>query len=120
MYGKVEFDEDGKPMCEVCGKHYKRVISHVRQKHDMNEREYKVTYGFDVKKGICSKESAMKSRVKVYENYDKVVKKNLIIKGQKSRFKDGHKGRTKEQVSEQTRLMLIEKGFKKGNFIKNK
>ena len=114
MYGIIEYDELGNPMCEVCGNHYKRVVSHVRQKHDMNEREYKKAYGFDLKKGICSKESAMKSRIRVFENYDKVVEKNLIDKGKKSRFNDGHKGRTKDQVSEQT-LNRLKNHFKNIN-----
>lgn len=66
-------------------------------------------FGFDLKKGICSKESSEKSRIKALENYDKVIAVNLTQKGVKSRFVKGDKGSTKEQVSEQTRLMLIER-----------
>ena len=104
--GVIRYDEDGNPICEICNKSFKRVISHVRQKHDMNEREYKKTFGYDLKKGICSKKSAELSREKVFENYEKVVEKNLIKKGVKSRFTDGHKGRTKDKVSEQTLIRL--------------
>lgn len=108
-YGVIEYDEDGLPKCEICNKHFKRVISHVRQKHSMNEREYKELFGFDVRKGICSKESSEKSRKRVYENYDKCITSNLIKSGAKSRFKIGSKGRTKDQVSAQTRTRLKER-----------
>lgn len=108
-YGVIEYDEDGKPKCEICGKYYHRVMSHVRQKHEMNERDYKVNFGFDLLKGICSKESKEKSRKAVYENYEKVVQNNLVRKGAKTRFSDGHSGRTRDMVSAQTKKMLIEK-----------
>ena len=63
-YGILEYNEEGKPKCEICGKFFNRVISHVRQKHFLNEREYKKQFGFELKKGICSKESSEKSRIK--------------------------------------------------------
>jgi hypothetical protein len=108
-YGIIEYNSDGEPKCEICEKHFKRVIAHARQKHNISEREYKMQFGFDLKKGICSKDSSEKSRIKAFENYDKVIAINLTQKGVKSRFVKGDKGRTKEQVSEQTRLMLIER-----------
>lgn len=105
-YGVIEYDDIGNPVCEICGKSFSRVLSHVRQKHDMNEREYKLKFGFDLRKGICSRFSSELSRIAVEENYEKVVVQNLNKKGQNSRFKKGDKGRTKEKVSEQTRIRL--------------
>jgi hypothetical protein len=107
-YGEVEYDNNGKPICEICGKSFNRLLSHVRQKHEINEREYKLTYGLDLKKGICSKESSEKTRIKTLENFDKVIAKNLLKNGEKSRFKKGDKGRTKDKVSEQTRKRLVQ------------
>jgi hypothetical protein len=109
MYGKIEYDDIGKPKCEICGKHFDRVISHVRQKHGLSEKEYKKKFGFDLKKGICSFSSSQLSREKVFENYDKAIKQNLLEGGSKSRYKKGTKGRTKEMVSEQTRILLKER-----------
>lgn len=105
-YGVIEYDEEGKPKCEICGKYFHRVLSHVRQKHEMNERDYKKDFGFDLSKGICSKESKEKSRKAVYDNYDKVIQNNLVMKGAKTRFSDGHSGRTRDMVSAQTKKML--------------
>jgi hypothetical protein len=108
-YGVIEYNANGKPMCEICGKYYDRVIPHARQKHNISEKEYKIQFGFDRIKGICSKQSAEKSRLKVFENYDKVIKINLTQKGEKSRFSKGSIGRPKEVMSEQTRLKLVER-----------
>lgn len=105
-YGVIEYNKDGKPKCELCGRHFNRVISHVRQKHEMNEREYKQMFGFDLKKGICSKESAEKSRDATMKNFDKCIVFNLLVRGEHSRFAQGSQGRTKDMVSEQTKLML--------------
>ena len=108
-YGIIEYNEEGLPMCEICGKHYKRVLSHVRQVHDMSEREYKLEFGFDLKKGICSKESSAISRDRVLDNFDRCVGQNLLKNGSKSRFKVGGPGRTKDKVSAQTRIRLKER-----------
>lgn len=108
-YGKPEYNNDGHIKCEICGKYFTRVVSHVRQKHDMNEREYKLTYGFDLTKGLVSPESKEKSRQAALRNYNKVIAKNLLDKGVKTRFKVGTKGRTKDMVFEQTRIALKER-----------
>lgn len=108
-YGTIEYDKEGNPKCEICDKHYKRVLTHVRQKHGINERNYKLQFGFDLVKGICSKESSEKTRVKTILNYDKCIIKNLIINGTKTRKSNGDPGRKKDKVSAQTRLMLKER-----------
>ncbi len=109
MKGIIEYNDEGLPKCEICGNYFKRVLSHVRQKHNLNEREYKLKYGFDLKKGICSFQSSLLSREKVLQNYDLCINKNLLSKGETTHFKKGHKGRTKDQVSLQTKLMLKER-----------
>lgn len=108
-YGIIEYDQDGKPICEICKKSFNRVLSHVRQKHEMSEKEYKLAFGFDLKKGICSKESSERTRITTLTNYDKCIGKNLIHCGEKTRFTQGHQGRTKDMVQEQTRIRLKER-----------
>lgn len=117
-YGIIEYNEDGQPMCEICGGHFNRVIAHARQKHHISEREYKLQFGFNLKKGICSKESSQKSRERVFDNYDKCIGKNLQLLGEKTRFKVGSEGRTQDKVSEQTRLMLVDRA--KNNMLPQK
>lgn len=108
-FGIIEYNAEGKPKCELCGKCFDRVLSHVRQKHAMTEREYKVMFGFDLIKGITSLESKLKSRQAVLNNYEKVVEANLLHNGSKTRFKKGSEGRKREVVSQQTKIMLGER-----------
>jgi hypothetical protein len=109
MYGAIEYDSEGNPKCEICGDHFKRVMAHVRQKHGINEKEYKMMFGLDSTKGICSKESSEKTRVKTLSNFQRCIKQNLIIKGTRTRKRTGDPGRTKDMVSAQTKAMLKEK-----------
>jgi hypothetical protein len=116
MYGQVEYNEEGLPMCEICGQHFDRILTHARIKHDISAKDYKQSFGLDVKKGICSQRSRELSRERVMENYDKVVKENLIANGVKTRFYKGGKGRTIDKVSFQTMLRLKQQSFiKKGS-----
>jgi hypothetical protein len=108
MYGIIEYDNDGKPICEICKKSFNRVLSHVRQKHFISEKEYKLTFGLDIGKGICSKESSERSRNATLANYDTCIGKNLLAGGSKTRFAIGSEGRPKDKVQEQTRIRLKE------------
>jgi hypothetical protein len=108
-FGIIEYNEDGKPKCEICCKYFNRVLPHVRQKHDLNEKEYKLKFGFDLYKGICSEKSSNLSREKTLLNYDKCIKNNLLKKGSLNRFIINHQGRTKDKVSPQTRIRLKER-----------
>ena len=103
MYGVIEYNEEGNPKCEICGEYFKRVLTHVRFKHQMGKREYKKLAGIKNKKGICSKESAEKTVVSNLKNWGKVIK-NLMVAGLKVRFKKGDKPRLKSPVSEQDRI----------------
>jgi len=107
--GVVRYDADGLPICELCGKSFKRVLAHARQIHFINERDYKDQFGLDHNKGICSVDSSNLSRDRVYENFDKCIGKNLLNGGDRTRFKEGCIGRTRDMVSEQTRLALIKR-----------
>lgn len=104
-YGIIEYDDNGNPICEICGKGFSKVISHVWQSHEMSGKEYKKEYGFDINKGIINRQLAQSLRHNVLSHYDDVIKP-LIEAGAKSRFKQGHGGRTRDKVSEQTRISL--------------
>lgn len=108
-YGIIEYNGDGLPKCELCGKYFNRVLAHVRQQHAMTEREYKIMFGFNLGKGIISAQSRAKSRQAVLNNFETVVQQNLTSKGENSRFKQGSPSRTCDQVSEQTKLMLVDR-----------
>lgn len=100
---------DGKPVCHICGKSFHRLMTHVRQKHNLTALEYKKEFGLNTGKGITSEASSQKSREAVYNNPD--IIKALTENGKKSRFKINSKGRTKDMVSLQERNRLkVESG----------
>jgi hypothetical protein len=108
-YGETKFDEQGRPICHICGRAFRKLLSHVWQKHDMTKREYKEQFGLYTSKGLCAESTAEKLREAVKENYDLVVTENLIKEGVSTRYKEGHEGRTNEKVSPQLKKDLIER-----------
>lgn len=112
-YGRIAKSPDGRLICHICGQPFVKLGSHVVQKHGMTSRQYKQMFGLEVGKGLITTEHKQHLRDCVMRNYDKVVAENLIEYGGSTRFTPGHPGRTREMVSEQTRLKLIQNCFKK-------
>lgn len=114
--GEIRYNEEGKPICHICGKAYSKLMSHVRQIHDMSAYEYKKEFGLDLHKSVMSKESIEIASRRNKENWHK-IKDNLLVKGYKTRFKAGSKGRTRDKVSLQTlkRLKGHFENIKKGS-----
>lgn len=103
MYSKVEYSRKGLPKCEICGKFFSRVGSHVRYSHGMTAKEYRIKFGLDFSQSLCSKESSAKSRKVVMRNYAKCVKRNLIECNTNKYTPGCHPGK---YVSEQSRKRL--------------
>ena len=118
MYGKIEY-RNGKPICEICGKEFDRVLTHARQKHKISARKYKKKFGLENIKGICSKESSEKTRSKTLLHRKLVIDKNLLNNGVKTRFKKGSKGRTKDMMSTETRRKLAIQNKRTNNLTHN-
>lgn len=112
-YGRIAKSPDGRLICHICGQPFVKLGSHVVQKHGMTSRQYKQMFGLEVGRGLITNEHKEHLRGCVMRNYDKVVAENLIECGDSTRFTPGHPGRTRDMVSEQTRLKLIQNCFKK-------
>lgn len=106
-YGELQVTDDGKYICHICGKAFNKVLTHACQVHKISAYDYKKQFGLETTKGILSKSSKDIASKRNKENYKNVVLKNLIDKGQKTRFKNGSKGRPRNMVSEYTRRNLI-------------
>lgn len=110
-YGEVIYDASGLLVCHLCGKGgFKALGHHVRQVHldvvqDM--REYKEMFGLNVKRGILVEATRIRKAEKAWEN--ETVLNLFNEKSVKARFSKGTKGRTRDQVSEQTRRMLVKR-----------
>lgn len=88
-YNKIR-KEDGLPkiQCMICGLMYRQVGTHIVQAHGITAREYRLEFGFDLKKG------------QLPEDYRELKANQSVIcggvenlkKGAKFRFKKGQKG----------------------------
>ena len=115
--GEINYSEEGKPICHICGKAYNKLLTHVYYTHKMREKEYKKEFGLNLHQGIASNKTKVKLQKSVELNYEKVVAENLICKGKETRFKKGSEGRTKEKLSIQEYKNLVKRG--KMNNYKN-
>lgn len=84
--------------CEICGKYYRQVGSHIVQVHKMTAREYREKYGFDVKRGQLPPDYR---ELKAQETYENGTIINLK-KGKKYWFKKGQEGLGKYKRSQET------------------
>ena len=109
--GIIYYDEHGRPICNICGRSFKKLISHVIQTHSMTGLQYKDLFGYDRYKSIMSKDSRYLARMNAIKNYPK-IKDNLLVSGRSTRFKIGHSGRTKDKISPQTERRLKNSKFK--------
>tara|TARA_R110000803_G_scaffold7854_2_gene25265 strand:+ start:1400 stop:1768 length:369 start_codon:yes stop_codon:yes gene_type:complete len=115
--GIIRYNEEGKPICEICGLAFNKLISHVSQKHLITGKQYKIRFGYDKTKSIMSNSSRNLAKENA-QKYPKVIEK-LIIKGKKTQFKKGSEGRKKSKISPQTDIKLKKAMFKINKNKKN-
>jgi hypothetical protein len=77
-----------KIQCKICGLWYKKPLGHVFQRHGMDARQYKIKFGYPIKKGIVGKK--LHNRFVEMGKENPSWRVNLLIKGRKYRFKIGH------------------------------
>jgi len=102
----IEYDSKWLPICEIFGKSFRKLLSHAYNSHNLTSREYKIKFWLDIKKWICCNETKLVLQQHLKDNYDLVVKDNLLSKGNDTRFIKWNK--KKKYVSEQTKIMLRE------------
>lgn len=44
-YGTVEYNEEGKPICHICGMAMDKLIEHTKRKHGLESLEYREMFG---------------------------------------------------------------------------
>jgi len=84
--------------CEICGKYYRQVGTHIIQIHKISAREYRKQYGFDVKKGQLPNDLKKLKAKQIFENGTV----NNLKTGKKFWFKKGSKTAGRYERSEQT------------------
>lgn len=107
-FGQVKYDIEGNPICYFCEKGFPRLMTHVRQIHGVTARQYKITFGLSLKRGIMSESARAQCRDNVFKNSERVVH-NILIYGEPTRFKKGEAiGRPRFMWSEQDIRRLIQ------------
>jgi len=98
--------------CQICGKWFRQVGSHIFMTHGITAREYREAYGFDVKKGQLPADYKELKHDQAIENG---MDTRLQKAGIKTRFKKGQKGLGLYHRSPQTmtRLKNMHQLFKK-------
>lgn len=112
-YGEIIKTPDGRLVCHICGKAFNKLGAYVVQKHKITSYDYKKIFGLNVSIGLISDNHREHLHDMAIKNYDVVVKENLIKKGINTRYVIGSKGRTREQLSEQSLRMLKKRRFNK-------
>ena len=87
--GRLSFAVNGDPICHICGGAYAKLGNHIAQVHKMSIVEYKDTFNLLHSTQLTSEKYKTKMRTYTKKYYRKVVKKNLIKKGERTRFRIG-------------------------------
>lgn len=118
VYGETTQNEEGHYICHICGRAFKKLMSHAVQTHHLTEHEYKLKFGLYSSVGLCAPSTKEKLKKAVYKHYPVVIHKNLVIEGEETQFKKGSPGRTEvcQQLKNRlkTHFVSIGKPFKKG------
>lgn len=104
-YGRVQYTLEGRLVCHICGRDFRKLAAHTVQKHFVDEHEYKVTFGLNTTIGLVTDELREKLSENV-NNHPEVILRNLIKKGKKTRYAKGAEGRTRAKVSPQLKMQL--------------
>lgn len=93
--GMLVKDNRGYPICHVCGKSYRRIGSHCKEKHGMTIAEYKKQFGLCAS---CKTTEDSYSATMSKHAYDNNMDKQLLECGKNTRFKTGNKVRLGKEV----------------------
>ena len=83
--GEVVYAPNGDPICHICGMAYRKLGNHIRFKHNISQTIYRETFGLYHNTRLSNDEYKCTMRRYNKDNYDKVVKDNLLKGGAKTR-----------------------------------
>lgn len=110
--GEIAYDNEGKLICHICGRAFKRLSSHANNGHNLTAYEYKKMFELNNNAGLLIESTKEKLREYSKSNYETVIKENLLLKGSKTRFKKGSPGRTRNKLRLQC-LNVLKQNFNK-------
>ena len=108
--GEITYAPNGDVICPLCGRAFGKLGSHIRYFHKLDPKEVYTKVGWDRDPHATSNKYKEKMRSHITEE----LKQDLIERGKNTRFKAGHKGRTKDQMSLAT-IKRLSKQIMKAN-----
>lgn len=90
MRGIVRYDADGRSICEICGASCDSLANHAFYYHKIDGKEYRKRYGLNRSQSLASLGLQAKKRRIILADQP-LIKRNLMVKGAKSRFRPDHK-----------------------------
>ena len=86
--GKIEYDYRGYVICHICGRAYKRLGSHIKERHNMSIAEYKAQFE------LCNNAKTTEKNYSAHMHnlaYKYDMPKRLQVVGQATRIKKGER-----------------------------
>ena len=111
--GKLEYLDDGRVICHICGNAFDKLGAHVYHTHKITSEKYKQQFGLNKNTKLTSKN--YQAHMQQYITDDTVH--FLQVAGEDYQFKKGSKGRTRDKIAEQELNRLKERS-KNGIFRK--
>ena len=74
-YGEVHYDDEGKPICHVCGMSFDKLIEHTRRKHGLDSLTYRQTFGLMLSARLTGPD--YHEKMKYYAKDKKTYKENF-------------------------------------------
>lgn len=105
--GTIGYDDQGKPICHICGKSFVRLGSHIKESHGLTIAEYKERFGLcrGTKTTEKSYSSIMRQHAKnngMDQQLSKAGKATRIQKGD-THLRKGKEVRLQERISKRKR-----------------
>lgn len=90
-FGTVEYDDEGRPICHVCGMAFDKLIEHTKRKHGLDTADYRAEFGLMRKMArLTSPKYADKMREHVEEHKTHEVNFLPAQTGEKRGKRNGH------------------------------
>lgn len=95
-YGEVRYDDEGRPICHVCGMAFDKLIEHTIRKHGLDSLSYRQTFGLMLSARLTGPKYHEKMRQHVAEKPTYKVNFETTHNGEK-RHKSGRSPGWSEQ-----------------------
>ncbi len=99
--GYIERDEQDKVICHICGKSFRKLGGHIKEKHQMTIRDYKKEFDLCFNTQTTSHDYNQKMKEYALENH---MDEQLIRTGKATRFEKNKMSKTRRSCKQEAIL----------------